>query len=173
MDNLQNQKPVSSFKNKKVIKCFKQAPNLKKTLCKAAYNKNKKVGIFKCKKPRCTLCNNIQETEKISFKNFTKEFFIKSHINCDSKCVIYLLKCTGCEGEYIGQTTNLRNRMIVHRQHIKEKTLNTGLTKHIINCKDNTQKSFLLYPFYQCFNSEDLLAKEDYFIRKFTPNLNL
>jgi len=62
IDNLQNQKPVSSFKNKKVIKCFKQAPNLKKTLCKAAFNKNKKVGIFKCKKPRCTLCNNIQET---------------------------------------------------------------------------------------------------------------
>ena len=63
--------------------------------------------------------------------------------------------------------------MTLHKQHIKEKTLNTGFTKHIIDCKDNAQKLFSVHPCYQYFNSEDLLSKEEYFIRKFKPNLNL
>jgi hypothetical protein len=35
-----------------------------------------------------------------------KQYKVNHNLNCDSKCVVYLLTCKVCKKQYVGQTTD-------------------------------------------------------------------
>ena len=72
--------------------------------------------IVLCNNNRCKLCK-LYLQPVTSFTTATGNTWnIKSHITCDSKNMVYFLSCNLCNGDmnYIGQTTNLRQRMNNH-----------------------------------------------------------
>ena len=45
--------------------------------------------------------------------------------------VVYLIKCTGCDKVYIGETgRGLKNRIYEHKRDCRLENLNTGLSRH-------------------------------------------
>ena len=42
----------------------------------------------------------------------------KRYFNCDSKNIIYKLMCNTCEWFYLGQTTNLKQRIRKHKSDV-------------------------------------------------------
>ena len=50
------------------------------------------------------------------FKRVNKVFFLKNNFNCESRNLIYVVICQGCQEEYIGNTGCLvKKRISVYR----------------------------------------------------------
>ena len=97
-------------------------------------------------------------------------------MDCSSK---NLLKCKGCGAEYIGETENeLRKRMTVHRQQIRDPTINIiPLSAHLRTCAKDKENYFTLIPFYKFADNtteQERIVKESEFITTYTcrPKLN-
>ena len=63
----------------------------------------------------------------------------KRQISCSSINVVYFLSCNSCEGAsnstiYIGQTTNLRNRMNNHISECRTGKSSCNFPKHVFEC---------------------------------------
>ena len=75
------------------------------------YPLQRKVGSSKCSKRRCEVCNNVSDTSIFNSKVTGNTFKINHTLNCDDKCLIYLVTCKQCNKQYTGETTDLfRNR---------------------------------------------------------------
>ena len=96
-------------------------------------------------------------------------------MDCNLKNTLYLIRCSGCNKEYIGQTSNLQARVRIHKQQILNPNLLTlYVSKHIAHCSIGEDISFTLTPFLT-FDRNDVIdreEKENYFIQKYTPDLN-
>ena len=57
-------------------------------------------------KARCLTCNNIRETDSFECSTDGKQYNVNHRLNCDSKCVVYLLACKVCKKQYVGETTD-------------------------------------------------------------------
>ena len=64
------------------------------------------VGLRQCKKRRCEVCTNVTETDIFSGTVTGKTFQINHELNCDDKCLIYLLKYKVCKKQYVRETTD-------------------------------------------------------------------
>ncbi|XP_041424610.1 uncharacterized protein LOC121395346 isoform X1 [Xenopus laevis] len=81
-------------------------------------NKN---GCYKCGKNKCKVCKHIMIKESFNSTVTGKNYPIRSYINCDSKCVIYLATCE-CGIQYVGRTCrSLKERV---REHLTPINLN-------------------------------------------------
>ena len=80
------------------------------------HNNDNNLKVTKCNNKRCGTCSLILECNEIKFKNSDKPFIIKSRMDCTAMDIVYLIRCTGCDKEYIGETSNLRARVRVHKQ---------------------------------------------------------
>ena len=84
----------------------------------------------------------------------------------------------GCGKKYIGETGGiLRNRMTLHRQHIREKKYQIlNVSKHISICAKGITPEFHVIPFYKLKtdNENERKIKEKHFmdIHVFQPELN-
>ena len=60
---------------------------------------------------RCQTCHNLKETESFTSTITGKTFKINHKLNCNDKCLLYLLTCKVCLKQYVGQTVKeFRNR---------------------------------------------------------------
>jgi hypothetical protein len=50
----------------------------------------------------CQLCPDIIEGESFTFKGNNKRCFPNANMTCDTKNVIYVLVCNGCDEIYLG-----------------------------------------------------------------------
>jgi len=118
-----------------IIKSKRQSWNLKKILTRAKFETvHENPTVSKCNRSRCKVCNFILEGNTISFNN-NKKFIIKSNMDCDTRNVVYVIICNGCNKKYIGETTNLRSRVTLHNQHINHPELRKiPLSKHLVEC---------------------------------------
>ena len=97
-------------------------------------------------------------------------------MSCNSSNLIYVLICSGCNEEYIGETgdgeTKRRDRVWVYRQHIKDiKYQMLKVEEHLRGCgKDQ----FKIFPFLQMKSTDSILRKafEKKFQRQFKCSLN-
>ena len=64
------------------------------------------IGSRHCKKCRSKVCTNVAETDTFSSTVKGKTFQINHELNCDDKCLIYLLKCKVCKKQYVRETTD-------------------------------------------------------------------
>ena len=160
------------------IKSKRQSKNLKKILTRAKFDEtvsNDTPSVIKCGKSNCGTCPYLQEKDIFTFKN-GMTFTIRSNITCSSKEVIYVITCNGCNENYIGQTTDLRKRVTVHRQQIRHtKYTMIPLSEHIRTCAKYKNPIFFICPIYRFLKDStenERIIKEKRFINIFKPKLN-
>ena len=126
---------------------FKAARNISSYLVRSKlYPIERKVGSEKCGKKWCEVCKNMEHTE-IFTSNISGEVYKINHaLNCDDKCVIYLLNCNKCNKQYVGETTNnFRYRWNNYRCNArkferKERCMQEHLFRHF---EENGHQGFL------------------------------
>ena len=105
------------FAKHKLIDFKRQPSNLKRLLCSSNFSTNKP--FFKRAKCRkiCFCCDYIIVAELLKFKNWDQPFVLKSNFNCETPNLIYVIICSGCNKEYIGQIGGqLNGRLSNYRQ---------------------------------------------------------
>ena len=131
----------------KLIHSKRQPPNLQRILCKSEYVNEENMKVSKCGK-NCVCCEYIMEGPSFNFKNGSKPFKVRNPFTCDSTNLLYVITCSGCREEYIGQTSRtLRERLILYRQHIRSpKYEQMYVEKHLRDCGN---AKFSIFPFFK------------------------
>ena len=91
----------------------------------------------------CTLCKNfLRTTNSFSSPKTTQSFRIKSHIDCNTKYIVYLVLDLKCKDIfYVGYTTDcLAVRWRNHKSHIKNNIKSCELASHFISLSSTTHK---------------------------------
>ena len=87
---------------------FRSTRNLKSYLLRSKnYPLERKVGSEKCKSKRCLVCLNVSETDVFQSFQTKEQYKINHQLNCNDKCLIYLLSCK--VSEIIGKPKEERN----------------------------------------------------------------
>lgn len=83
---------------------------------------NSKPGSVRCPNIRCKACAYIVETSTFSSTYNKRKFKLKSRFTCASTNIIYLVTCSKCYKQYVGETgRSLRDRVTDHVSCIKLK----------------------------------------------------
>ena len=88
-----------SFRSARKLSSYLVRPKL--------YPLQRKVGSSKCGKRRCEVCNNVTGTSTFSSAVTGDTFKLNHSLNCDDKCLIYLMICKWCNKQHTGETTDL------------------------------------------------------------------
>ena len=103
------------YLEEQVKKLFLPAPfvslrstrNLKSYLVKSKiYPVERKVGSEKCKSKCCLVCFNVSKMDVFQSFQTKKQYKINHQLNCNDKCLIYLLSCKIYGLQYVDSTTN-------------------------------------------------------------------
>ena len=103
------------YADEQVKKVFSPAPfvsfistrNLKIYLVKSEiYSLERKVGSEKCKSKCCLVCFNVSEMDVFQSFQTKKQYKINHQLNCNDKCLIYLLSCKVCGLQYVASITD-------------------------------------------------------------------
>ena len=79
-----------------------------------------------CNRPRCELCHIVPKCNFVTSKASGQKFGLQcGESNCASMNVVYVLWCTICGLQYVGQTNNLRLRLNNHKSCAR----NVGVVK--------------------------------------------
>ena len=173
-ESFQHSKTMSNvFNGKKLINSMRQAPNLERLLCKSKFMPvQEHFHVNSCGK-NCVCCPYLLKAFSYLFKRVNKVFFLKNNFNCESRNLIYVVICQGCQEEYIGETGCLvKERISVYRQHIRQPQYEQiKVEEHLRFCSSG---EFQMFPFLQIKQENKLLRKayKDYFIDRFKPLLN-
>ena len=86
---------------------FRGARKLSSYLVRAIlYPLHRKVGSKNCAKNRCEVCDYVTDTDTFTSTVTGESFKINHQLNCDDRCIIYLLTCKQCQKQYTGETTD-------------------------------------------------------------------
>ena len=91
-------------------------------------------------------------------------------MTCDTKNVIYMIQCTLCNKQYIGETKRrLKDRFNEHRRPVDKtniKSAPTTVSDHFLNSANHTASNILLILIEQICSSRDAIrkAKEAHYI---------
>ena len=86
---------------------FRSTRNLKSYLIRSkTYPLDRKVGSKKCKNKRCLVCLNVSKMDVFQSFQTKEQYKINHQLNCNDKCLIYLLSCKVCGVQYVGSTAD-------------------------------------------------------------------
>ena len=94
------------------------------------------MGSFRYGSKRCEVCKYITETNAFTSSVTGQTYKINHRLDCNHKCLVYLLTCNKCKKQYTGQTTdNFRGRWNNYKSKSKsfkrgEKCIQEHLYKH-------------------------------------------
>ena len=78
--------------------------------------------VHPCGVPRCSLCKSIAFTNSFKSNVTGHTYNINTQMNCNSTHTIYLITCTKCQKQYVGETARkLKERINNHRSDIRTK----------------------------------------------------
>ena len=180
-----NERVNEVFANHKTVLALKQPPNLLRQLTRAKFSSDstatggsKIPGLFKCSRGNCKLCKlYIQECTSFQTAN-NVEWHIKSNITCQSKNVIYFLKCICCNlsTSYIGKTKCFRARMNNHISECRSGNTSDIFDRHVFKCKEindiNQEPYFQIFAFMTVSRENLLIPYESYLQSKKFDTLN-
>ena len=86
---------------------------------------------------------------------------IKWHITCETSNVIYMIQCTKCNPQYIGETKRrLKERLNEHRRPIINSSSYspTAASRHFLS-GNHTVNHMLLIPLEKLFTNRDSVRK--------------
>ena len=88
-------------------------------------------GCTPCNKPRCLCCDKMVSTNTASASFSSFELKILGNYTCQSKNVVYMIECSICSKQYIGQTSTQFNiRINNHKSHCKTQK-HLSISKHV------------------------------------------
>jgi hypothetical protein len=128
-------------------------------------------GAKRCNLRGCKTCKDILEVNSLYFRNADITFHIKKPMSCITRNLVYATICKKCGHSYIGETTNLRNRMNTHRSTSgKSTTANQENSRHLFKCG----MGFNICPLFKVGEENKIarLVKEDKLITLLKPDLN-
>ena len=99
---------------------FRRAKTLQDILVKSKLPSERKQGTCKgCGRSNCQVCNFLLNSSTFSDSGGNREFSIrKGDFNCNSKIVVYRLRCKTCGKLYVGSTiTKFRERLNNYKSH--------------------------------------------------------
>ena len=191
--NNRSDEVTNVFSNMRIIEGIKQPKNLLRLLTNTTFTDTPNIprtlaplnpGIYaECKDKRCNLCNKgyIQECSSFVTDNDVT-WTIKSHINCNSKNVLYFLICNMCKKEgkpesNTGKTeTRLRDRMNNHISDCRTGNTTDKFDLHVHQCGilNNCLKPpyFQIYAFMTLRSPEKLLIYENWLHKKHFDSMN-
>ena len=173
---LSSDKYANIFQGTRLIKSERQPQNLGRLLQNSVFSRNRAIwGVKSCNQKNCRACDYLQATDSFYFHRVGTHFKIRTTFNCESRNLIYVIVCQGCEKYYIGSTGYLRGRVSGHKSDLKKVDKNMKVHKHIANCTSAiSDVPFKIIPFYKCKTKTfaQRVAVENYFRRKFKPELN-
>ena len=99
------------------LTAHRRPKNLRDTLVQASTNNtNTATGFQPCNTPRCKTCIHTTPSRWSTSSMNNKTYNIRHTLTCKSHNVIYLITCTKCKKQYVGQTSQqLRSRFTQHR----------------------------------------------------------
>ena len=173
------------FDNKNVLSTTRQPPSLRSLFTKSKFELHKQDeqkqnienGIFSCGDERCFLhkLNYVPQCNSFDFisKGKLQTWEIRRTFTCNSKNVIYMMTCRGCNKLYIGETGNFRKRMNNAKTDIKYYADATvPYAKHIHYCSKLIEPYFHAYPIMYQKEPTERKFKEWRLIKQFKPPLN-
>ena len=93
-------------------------------------NSNKKKQTPKCNGKKSRHCPHIDKTGEVTSSSTGRKYRSMLNVTCNSSNLIYLIECTICKIQYVGQIKNkILGRMNKHYSSIKNR-LETLVTKH-------------------------------------------
>ena len=136
-----NERVSNVYRDIQPIISLRQPPNLLRCLSKAEFCSNdepeelSEPGLFRCTSNSCLLCKQgyIQQCSSFVTSNGV-DWQIRCRITCNSKNVIYFLKCTSCNvTTYTGKTNDFRKRMNGHKSSSTLVTSSDVFDDHYLN----------------------------------------
>ena len=86
---------------------FRSGRKLSSYLVKAKlYALHRKIGSKKCAKNGCEVCDYVTDTDTFTSTVTGESFKINHQLNCDDRCIIYLVTWKQCQKQYTGETTD-------------------------------------------------------------------
>ena len=64
------------------------------------------MGSSKCGSKRSQVCLNVSETDTFESFQTKRQYQINHHLDCNDKCLIYLLSCEICGLQYVSSTSD-------------------------------------------------------------------
>lgn len=131
------------FSSSKLITAYTTAPNLRHHLVRATINPHLTTHVTPnestlpvsnqcstCDHPRCRTCPHISVGTTFSSSINSRVFTVKGQISCKTTNLIYLITCTACRQQYVGETgRKLTDRLCDHRSAILLRK-NTPIAHH-------------------------------------------
>ena len=100
--------------------------------------------------------------DQYTFYSTGQRFEIKSHITCETSNVIYMIQCTKCNLQYIGETKRrLKDRFNEHRRPIINPFCSytpTAVSRHFL-ISGHAEDHMILIPLEQLHTSRDSIRK--------------
>jgi hypothetical protein len=120
-------------------------------------------GSFRCGS-NCATCPYISNgLTKYTFSSTGETRFIKSHITCNTKNVIYMVQCNHCKLQYIGETKRrLKDRFNEHRRTVdRNNTVSkpTTVSDHFTNNPNHSANDMQLIPLEKINSKRDSIRK--------------
>ena len=167
-----NDRVKEVFNNHQIILSLKQPANLLRQLSKSQFESitpgKTENGIFRCSDKRCKLCRLYIKPCK-SFNTINGfEWVVRSHITCQSKNILYYLKCLACNGRttYTGKSNNTRNRMNCHISESKSGNTSDRFDTHVHKCMQQNnyydEPLFEIFMFMSLKHEYQLITYENY-----------
>jgi predicted GIY-YIG superfamily endonuclease len=131
--------------------------------------------VQRCHHALCSICSQIIEGDSFKFAcGFVFEVR-ENNFTCSSTDVIYVLRCTTCHAEYIGETNNLRHRIGTHCSHTRSNRRLCRATDHFVACGTDlpdVKSRFQVFVLERESDRYVRKAKESYYINVFKPRMN-
>ena len=129
---------------------YRQPPNLRKLLTRAKLPTiNKQIPPEKCNNINCLCCNYISLPPRIFSPSNHTTHTPDRNLKCTSRNLIYLIECTNCNLQYVGETgQQLNQRFTHHRSSIRLKKP-TNVALHF-NLPDHSNLPLRIIPLEQC-----------------------
>jgi hypothetical protein len=172
LQNAKSDEIREAFKDVKYVEAVSQPKNILRTLSFTNTTEKEIPGIFaECNPNKCEICRfgYIQNCTSFTTTNNTT-WTIRSHINCNSRNVIYYLECLMCNGQMTktGKTqTRLRERINNHRSECRTGRTTDVFDKHCHTCGANRGKEvepyFRVKAFMKLSTPDKLLTYETLF----------
>ena len=180
LDNLTGDSMKATFKDCRVVIGTRQPKPLRRYLIKSKFSRSqiqrprKPPGLYRCKNCKYHRLGYFQPCKMFSFgKDGQFTWVYKRYFTCDSKNVIYVLKCRGCWMFYIGETSDLKPRTRKHKSDVKhpKNSFCRTLSEHLRSC--SRPPSFTIYPILYVNNQPRRRFIEKRLIRQYQPPLNV
>ena len=162
------------FKESTVLLSQRQPKNLLRHLSHSKFesirnnNTENLIKISKCisKTKTCKICSQYLQFTNEFTTTTGKIWVTKCEMNCNSKNVIYYLKCNFCDtASYIGKTNDLRSRTNVHISSCRTGNGSDIFDQHVFKCRknNNNEPYFKLYLMMKLKTDAALLTYESHF----------